>query len=97
MSINTIKLKISGITNGGLNTAFEMRDVLTDITDTFSGATGNTINHLGEYTVDTLPTGVVGNTAYVTDAITPTYLSTLTGGGNIYCPVFRNLTVWVSH
>ena len=39
MSINTIKSKIAGITDGGLNTAFEMRDVLTDITDTYSAAT----------------------------------------------------------
>jgi hypothetical protein len=48
------------------------------------------------YTVATLPTGTVGDRAFVTDATTPTYLGTLTGGGAVHCPVFRNATVWVS-
>jgi len=48
------------------------------------------------YTVATLPTGVVGMRAYVTDATAPTYLGTLTGGGAITCPVFYNGTAWVS-
>jgi len=71
------------------------------------------INHLGEltapkitmtgtielksYTVATLPTGVEGATAYVTDAIAPIYLGALTGGGTVKCPVFYNGTIWVSH
>ena len=49
------------------------------------------------YTVATLPAGVVGKTAYVTDATTPTYLGTLTGGGAVACPVFYNGSAWVSH
>ena len=48
------------------------------------------------YTVATLPTGVVGMRAYVTDALLPTYLGTLTGGGAVKCPVFYNGTAWVS-
>ena len=48
------------------------------------------------YTVATLPTGVLGMIAYVTDATAPTYLGTLTGGGSIKCPVFYNGTSWVS-
>ena len=48
------------------------------------------------YTVATLPTGVVGMRAYVTDALAPIYLGTLTGGGAIKCPVFYNGTAWVS-
>jgi len=57
MSINTIKSKISGFTDGGLNTALEMRDVLTDITDTFSGATSDST--LDSITFDTVtPSGV---------------------------------------
>jgi hypothetical protein len=48
------------------------------------------------YTVATLPTGVVGDRAYVTDATTPTYNGTLTGGGAITVPVFYNGTIWVS-
>ena len=49
------------------------------------------------YTVDTLPTGVTGDTAYVTDAVAPTYLGSLTGGGSVECPVFKTSTGWVSH
>jgi hypothetical protein len=49
------------------------------------------------YTVATLPAGTVGDTAYVTDATTPTYLGALTGGGAVHTPVFRNATIWVSH
>lgn len=49
------------------------------------------------YTVATLPAGTVGDKAMVTDATTPTYLGTLTGGGAITCLVFYNGTNWVSH
>lgn len=49
------------------------------------------------YTVATLPTGSQGDTAFVTDATSPTYLGTLTGGGAVVCPVFFDGTNWVSH
>ena len=50
------------------------------------------------YTVATLPTaGTVGRTAYVTDAVTPTYLGALVGGGAVRTPVFDNGTAWVSY
>jgi hypothetical protein len=52
---------------------------------------------LKSYTVATLPTGTEGDTAYVTDATSPTYLGSLTGGGTVKCPVFYNGTAWVSH
>lgn len=52
---------------------------------------------LKSYTVATLPAGTQGDTAYVTDATSPTYLGTLTGGGSVVCPVFYNGTAWVSH
>jgi len=49
------------------------------------------------YTVATLPTaGTIGRIAYVTDALAPTYLGVLTGGGAIKTPVFDNGTAWVS-
>ncbi len=48
------------------------------------------------YTVATLPTGIVGMRAYVTDATTPTYLGALTGGGAVVCSVFYDGTQWVS-
>ena len=48
------------------------------------------------YTVATLPVGIIGMRAYVTDAVSPTFLGTLTGGGSITTPVFYNGTAWVS-
>lgn len=51
---------------------------------------------LKPYTVSTLPTGVTGDTAYVTDALTPTYLGIIVGGGSVVTPVFYNGTNWVS-
>jgi len=56
---------------------------------------GGTLRKMG-YTVATLPGGVVGDTAYVTDATAPTYLGALTGGGAVTCPVFYNGSAWVS-
>lgn len=55
------------------------------------------IAHSTSYTVATLPTGVLGDTAFITDAVAPTYLGALTGGGSVACPVFHNGTNWVSH
>jgi len=51
------------------------------------------------YTVATLPTtGVVAGTyASVSDAVAPTYLVTVIGGGSVFCPVVYNGTTWVSH
>lgn len=49
------------------------------------------------YTVATLPAGTQGDTAFVTDAIAPTFLGALVGGGAIVTPVFYNGTAWVSH
>ena len=57
----------------------------------------STTVRLKSYTVATLPAGTQGDTAFVTDAVSPTYLGTLTGGGSVVCPVFFNGTVWVSH
>lgn len=53
---------------------------------------------LPAYTVATLPAaGTAGRVAYVTDATSPTYLGTLTGGGSVVTPVFDNGTNWVAH
>jgi len=51
---------------------------------------------LGAYTVATLPAGVTGARAYVTDATAPTYNGALTGGGTVVVPVFYNGSAWVS-
>lgn len=63
------------------------------VTGAFSATT--TIK-TGGYTVATLPAGIIGDRAYVTDATAPTYLGALTGGGAIVCPVFKNASAWVS-
>ncbi len=47
------------------------------------------------YTVSTLPTGVVGQRAYVTDAASPTFGAAVSGGGSVVIPVFRNATAWI--
>lgn len=47
------------------------------------------------YTVGTLPAGTIGDTAYVTDALTPTFLATVVGGGAVVTTVFYNGTNWV--
>lgn len=60
-----------------------------------SGAT-STIR-LKSYTVATLPAGVQGDTAYVTDALAPTFLATIVGGGAVVTPVFYNGTNWVGY
>ena len=54
-------------------------------------------DRLRGYNVATLPTGIAGDTAYVTDASSPTYLGALTGGGSTVTPVFHNGTSWVAH
>ena len=53
-----------------------------------------TIKTLG-YTVATLPAGVVGARAYVTDALAPTFGATVVTGGAITIPVFYNGTNWI--
>lgn len=49
------------------------------------------------YTVATLPAGTVGMMAYVTDALTPTFLVAVVGGGAVVTPVFYNGSAWVSY
>jgi hypothetical protein len=49
------------------------------------------------FTVAGLPAaGTAGRRAYVTDALAPTFLGTLTGGGSVVTPVFDNGTAWVA-
>lgn len=58
------------------------------------GPPGPIANPTG-YTVATLPIGIIGLRAYVTDALNPSYLSTPIGGGLTVCPVFHNGVTWV--
>jgi hypothetical protein len=59
--------------------------------------TNNLPQNLKGYTVATLPVGVTGDIAYVTDALTPTFLTTVVGGGSGVSPVFFNGTNWISY
>jgi hypothetical protein len=52
-------------------------------------------NVLPQYTVATLPAGIQGATAYVTDALSPTWNSPVTGGGSVVIRVFYNGAAWV--
>ena len=68
----------------------------TPVAGKFTSLTATGTLSTSGYTVATLPAGTVGMRAYVTDATAPTYLSALTGGGAVKCPVFYNGTAWVS-
>jgi hypothetical protein len=48
------------------------------------------------FTVATLPAGTIGMRTYVTDALAPTFLGVLVGGGAIKAPAFYNGTAWVA-
>jgi hypothetical protein len=77
--------------------AFETGTITNDSVVTIpKDVTGTVALELKGYTVASLPAGTVGDRAYVTDATSPTYLGTLTGGGTITCPVFYNGFAWVS-
>lgn len=47
------------------------------------------------YTVATLPTGVQGDMAFVTDALVPVWGATVVGGGAVVTKVFYNGTNWI--
>lgn len=51
---------------------------------------------LKNYTVATLPAGGQGDTAFVTDALAPAFLTAVVGGGAVVAPVFYDGTNWVA-
>ena len=65
-----------------------------NITDAGALTVSNTLN-MASYTVATLPTGVQGDNAYVTNALGPTYGAAVAGGGAVVNRVFKNATQWV--
>tara|TARA_R110002153_G_scaffold52513_2_gene147192 strand:+ start:206 stop:1432 length:1227 start_codon:yes stop_codon:yes gene_type:complete len=76
--------------------AFETGTVTLDgVVTVPKDVTGTVALELKGYTVSTLPTGAVGDRAYVTDASVLTFLTSVTGGGTIISPVFHNGTTWV--
>ena len=56
----------------------------------------NDVIRLKGYTVATLPTGTQGDTAYVTDALVPTFMGIISGGGSTVARVFYNGTNWIA-
>lgn len=62
----------------------------------FAPISASTVTLATIYTVATLPTGVEGMRAAVSDATAPVFLTTLTGGGAVHCPAYYNGTAWVA-
>lgn len=60
---------------------------------------GNNFRTGTVYTVATLPTPSSTDRVYasVSDALSPTYLGIVTGGGTVNCPVYWNGTNWITH
>lgn len=63
---------------------------------TASAVDPNTPVRLGGYFVSTLPAGVQGDTAFVTDALAPAYITAVVGGGAVVTPVFYDGTNWIA-
>jgi hypothetical protein len=57
---------------------------------------GGTVRLKG-YTVATLPAGTVGDTAYASDLLAPTFGAVAVGGGATVAPVFFNGTQWITY
>ena len=57
---------------------------------------GHLTGPLQGYTVSTLPSGVIGQCAYVTDALTPTFGAPLVGGGTVVAKAFYDGTNWIN-
>lgn len=102
-SVNAVA-SISNIQSGNTSNISEFKNsgiIQTSISHdgiiTSNGVISNGTIRLKAYTVATLPTGIEGDTAYVTDALAPSYLVTVVGGGAIKTAVFFNGTNWVSH
>jgi lysophospholipase L1-like esterase len=93
----------NGITRGiyinpTLTSAADFRAIeVTNGKSIFQEVIANNVVRLKNYTVATLPTGTQGDTAFVTDALAPTYMATIVGGGAVVTPVFYNGTAWVAH
>jgi hypothetical protein len=58
--------------------------------------TSDRLRTTSDYIVSTLPVNVPrGTRCFVTDALTPVFLSVAVGGGSVVSPVFYNGTSWV--
>lgn len=85
---NGYKLEVGGTTNTTGNASFGGNIVSNGTTS---------VMKLKAYTVATLPTGAVGDMAYVSDALTPAFGVTLVGGGAVNTIAFFDGTNWTAH
>jgi hypothetical protein len=94
---NSFYMNASGGITLGATTDAGATNLLVAGTITANGKiTAGAAVKLKGYTVATLPAGTVGDTAYVTDALAPTFLGVLVGGGTITTTCFYNGTNWVA-
>lgn len=100
-SLNTVAVANGGT---GVTTSTGTGSTVLSASPTFTGTiTAPTIVstaavRLKGYTVATLPgSPTQGDTAFVTDALTPAFLVTIVGGGASVAPVFYNGTNWVGY
>jgi hypothetical protein len=88
----------NALISGGVNTApawgkIGLTTHVSGILPVANGGTGTGV----AYTVATLPVaGTQGRRAWVTNALAPTFLTAVVGGGAVVCPVFDNGTTWVA-
>lgn len=75
----------------------QIRALLATANVTAPNIISTAIVRLKNYTVATLPAGTQGDTAFVTDALAPTFLATIVGGGAVVTPVFYNGSAWVGY
>jgi len=88
----------NALISGGVSTApvwgkIGLTTHVSGILPVANGGTGTGV----AYTVATLPVaGTQGRRAWVTNALAPTFLTAVVGGGAVVCPVFDNGTTWVA-
>jgi len=88
----------NALISGGVSTApawgkIGLTTHVSGILPVANGGTGTGI----AYTVATLPlAGIQGRRAWVTNALAPTFLTPVAGGGAVVCPVFDNGTTWIA-
>lgn len=93
--------KATSIVTSALNTSASSYDIVTRATTggAIEKIPSTSLYRLRQFTVATLPSGVnavEGDTAYVTDALTPVYLQPVAAGGTVKCKVFFNGTNWIT-
>lgn len=91
VSIKRLDTNTLMVSDGGLPT------VLTNFKDLrLRTLISDGVVRLKSYTVATLPSGTTGDTAYVTDALVPTFMGIIAGGGSTVARVFFNGTNWIA-